>query len=101
MVPGMTFDFLPVKRWAVLKEVSAAVTAAVGKGALDLPASHAEAAGGVSTLSASAMAQIKSIIWTSLLPRQTANSRPRPNLANSRLTTVAALVFPPVATQNV
>jgi len=42
MVPGMIFLFalrsLLSQRWAALKEVSAAVAAAIGIGALDLPA---------------------------------------------------------------
>jgi hypothetical protein len=54
MLPGMNFriffsDRFFSLRWAALNEVSAEVTAAVGKGALDLPASHAEPAGVPST----------------------------------------------------
>jgi hypothetical protein len=37
------------QRWAALKEVSAVLAAAVGNGALDLPASHAGPAGVAST----------------------------------------------------
>jgi hypothetical protein len=50
MVPGMSFeislsDRFFSQRWAALKEVSAAVAAATGKGVLDLPAFHAARTG--------------------------------------------------------